>query len=61
MLFRRFVVRAVMRAVQNPAVQKKVAEVACKVLTDARPSLLRASQKAGELTRKAAKKIHDNQ
>jgi hypothetical protein len=38
-------------------VQKKAGEVAGKALDAARPSLLRASRKAGELTRKAAKKI----
>ena len=57
MLIRRLVVAALMRVAQNPAVQKKAGEVAGKTLDAARPSLLRASRKAGELTRKTAKKI----
>ena len=57
MLIRRLVVAALMRVVQNPAVQKKAGEVAGKTLDAARPALLRASRKAGKLTRKAAKKI----
>ena len=57
MLIRRLVVAALMRAAHNPAVQKKAGEVAGKTLDAARPSLLRVSRKAGELTRKAAKKI----
>ena len=60
MLFRRFILSAVMRAAQNPAVQKKVAEVAGKALDRTRPSLLRASRKAGELLYKAKKKMGDN-
>jgi len=60
MLIRRLVFAALMRVVQNPAVQKKAGEVAGKALDAARPSLLRASRKAGELTRKAAKKISDD-
>ena len=60
MLIRRLVVAALMRVAQNPAVQKKAGEVAGKVLDKARPSLLRTSWKAGELTRKAIKKISDD-
>jgi hypothetical protein len=60
MLIRRLVGAALMRVAQNPAVQKKAGEVAGKALDVARPSLLRASRKAGELTRKAAKKISDD-
>ena len=60
MLIRRLVVTALMRVAQNPAVQKKAGEVAGKALDVARPSLLRASLKAGEFTRKAAKKILDD-
>jgi hypothetical protein len=40
--------------------REKAGEVAGKALDAARPSLLRASRKAGELTRKAAKKISDD-
>jgi hypothetical protein len=60
MLIRRLVVTALLRVAQNPAVQKKAGEVAGKALDAARPSLLRASRKAGELTRKAAKKISED-
>ena len=59
MPFRRFFVSAFVRALQNPAVQKKVSVVAGKALNRARPALLRASREAGELTRKATKKILD--
>jgi hypothetical protein len=57
MLFRRFVFGVLMRAAQNPAVQKKAGEVAGEALRQARPSLLRASRRAGELTRKAKQKM----
>ena len=60
MLIRRLVVTALVRVAQNPVVQKKVGEMAGKALDSARPSLLRASRKAGELTRKAAKTISDD-
>ena len=60
MLFRRFVFVVLMRAAQNPVVQKKVGEVAGEALRQARPSLLRASRKAGELTGKAKQKFFDN-
>ena len=60
MLFRRFFVSALLRAAQNPTVQKKVGEVAGKAINRARPSLLRASQKAGKLKRKVTKKILDD-
>ena len=60
MLFRRFVFGVLMRAAQNPVVQKKVGEVAGEALRQARPSLLRASRRAGELTRKAKHKMSNN-
>ena len=60
MLIRRFVFAALMRAARNPDVQKKAGEMAGKALDAARPSLLRASRKAGELTRKAAAKLRDD-
>ena len=59
MLFRRFIFGMLIRVAQNPAVQKKAGEVAGKALTHTRPSLLRASRRAGELTRKAKQKIFD--
>ncbi|MDC1382606.1 hypothetical protein N8500_03900 [Candidatus Puniceispirillum sp.] len=60
MLFRRFVVSALLRAAQNQTVQKKISEAAVKAMNRARPSLLRASRKAGELKWKATKKILDD-
>ena len=60
MLFRRFIFGVLLRAAQNPVVQKKAGEVAGKALKQARPSLLRASRRAGELTRKAKQKLFDN-
>ena len=59
MLFRRFIFGLLMRVAQNPAVQKKAGEVAGKTLEKARPSLVRASRKAGELARKAKQKMRD--
>ena len=59
MLFRRFIFGMLMRVAQDPAVQKKAGEVAGKALKQARPSLLRASRRAGELTRKAKQKMFD--
>jgi hypothetical protein len=57
MLIRRLLIGAIVRAAQSPAVQRKAGEMAGKALDKARPSLLRASRRAGELTRKAANKI----
>ena len=59
MLFRRFVFGVLMRAAQNPAVQKKAGELAGKALRQAQPTLLQASRTAGELTRKAKQKMFD--
>ena len=57
MLFRRILMTALMTAARNPAVQKKASEVAGKALNAARPGLLAASRKAGEMTRKISKNI----
>ena len=57
MLFRRILMTALMAAARNPAVQKKAGEAAGKVLNVARPGLLTASRKAGEMTRKLSKNI----
>jgi len=54
MLIRRLLLGALMRAVQNPQVQRKAGEVAGKALEKARPSLLKASRRAGEAARKIA-------
>ena len=61
MLFRRIFFGFLLRAAKNPSVQKKVGEVAGKALRKSRPSLLRASRRAGELTRKIKQKLFDNQ
>ena len=53
MLLRRIVFGALMHAARNPAVQKKAGEAAGKALEVAKPGLLRASRRAGELTRNA--------
>ena len=55
MLFRRFIFGMLMRIAKNPAAQKKAGEVTGKAIEQARPSLLRASKRAGELTLKAKK------
>ena len=60
MLIRRLVITALMRVARNPTVQKKAGEAAGKALDAVRPSLLRASRNAGELTRKVAKKISED-
>ena len=60
MLFRRIVFGALIRAAQNPAVQKKAGDVASKALKRARPSLLRASRKTGELMRNAKQKLSNH-
>ena len=57
MLFRRILMTALMAAARNPAVQKKAGEAARKALNVARPGLLTASRKAGEMTRKLSKNI----
>ena len=57
MLLRRIIFGALMHAAQNPAVQKKAGEAASKALEAAKPGLLRASRRAGELTRKAKDKV----
>ena len=57
MLFRRILMTVLMAAARNPAVQKKAGEAAGKALNVARPGLLTASRKAGEMTRKLSKNI----
>ena len=57
MLFRRVLMTVLMTAARNPAVQKKAGEAAGKALNAARPGLLVASRKAGEMTRKISKNI----
>ena len=57
MLIRRLLIGVIMRAAQNPAVQQKAGEIAGKALDKARPSIMLASRRAGELTRKVANKI----
>ena len=57
MLFRRIFMTVLMTAARNPAVQKKAGEAAGKALNAARPGLLAASRKAGEMTRKISKNL----
>ena len=57
MLLRRIIFGALMQAARNPTVQKKAGEVADKALDAAKPGLLRASRRAGELTRQAKDKF----
>ena len=57
MLFRRVLMTVLMTAVRNPAVQKKAGEATGKALQAARPRLLMASRKAGEMTRKLSENI----
>ena len=57
MLLRRIIFGALMQAARNPTVQKKAGEVADRALKAAKPRLLRASRRAGELTRQAKDKV----
>ncbi len=57
MLFRRILMAALMTAARNPAVQKKAGEAAVKTLNAARPSLLAASRRTGEITRKLSENL----
>ena len=59
MLFRQLIIKALVTAARNPHVQRKAGEVAGKALQQARPSLMKASRHAGELTRKAGDKLQD--
>ena len=52
MLFQRILMAALITATRNPAVQKRAGEAAGKALNAARPGLLAASRRAGEITRK---------
>jgi len=57
MLFRRILMTALMTAARNPTVQKKAGEAAGKALNAARPGLLVASRRAGEMTRKLSENM----
>lgn len=59
MFIRRLVVNTLLMVARNPAVQKKAGEAAGKALEQARPNLMKASRRAGQLTRKARDKIND--
>ena len=59
MFIRRLVINALIAAARNPAVQKKAGEAAGKAVEQARPNLMKASRRAGELTRKAQDKLRD--
>ena len=60
MLFRSILMKALMTAARNPVVQKKAGEAAGKALNAARPSLLAASRRAGEMTRKISTNMKKN-
>ena len=60
MLFRRVLMTVLMTVARNPAVQKKAGEAAGKALNAARPGLLAASRKAGEITHKIIKNMKKN-
>ena len=57
MLFRHIVFKALITAARNPVLQKKAGEMTGKVLNEARPGLLKASRRAGEITRRISKNI----
>ena len=59
MFIRRLVINALIAAARNPTVQKKAGEAASKAAEQARPNLMKASRRAGELTRKAQDKFRD--
>ena len=57
MLFRRILMTVLITAAHNPAVQKKAGEAAGKALNAARPGLLAASRRAGEMARKLSENM----
>jgi hypothetical protein len=59
MFIRRLVIGVLMAAARNPSVQKKAGEAASHVVDQAGPNLMKASRRAGELTRKAHDKLRD--
>ena len=59
MILRRLLFSAVKMAVSNPAVQKQAAELTRKAVTKARPGLLKASRRAGELVRTTSDELAD--
>jgi len=59
MILRRLLFSAVKMAASNPAVQKQAAELTKKAVTKARPNLLKASRRAGELVRTTSDELAD--
>ena len=59
MILRRLLFSAVKMAATNPAVQKQAAEMAQKAVTKARPNLLKASRRAGELVKATSDELAD--
>ncbi len=59
MILRRLLYTAVKKAASNPAVQKQPAELTRKAVTKARPGLLKASRRAGELVRTTSDELAD--
>ena len=59
MILRRLLFSAFKMAASNPAVQKQAAELTRKAVTKARPGLLKASRRAGELVRTTSDELAD--
>ena len=59
MILRRLLFSAVKMAASNPAVQKRATELTRKAVTKARPGLLKASRRAGELVRTTSDELAD--
>ena len=59
MILRRLLFSAVKMAASSPAVQKQAAELTRKAVTKARPGLLKASRRAGELVRTTSDELAD--
>mgnify|MGYP007077445163 CR=1 FL=1 len=59
MILRRLLFSAVKMVASNPAVQKQAAELTRKAVTKARPGLLKASRRAGELVRTTSDELAD--
>lgn len=59
MILRRLIFSALKMAAQNPAVQKQAADLAQNAADKARPALLKASRKAGEMVKATSDEISD--
>lgn len=59
MIVRKLLFAALRMAANNPEVRKQAAKVADKAVDAARPSLLKASRRAGEAVRSASNELKD--